>query len=230
MKKTTILLTGILTSALLFAGCGGSAASSASASGTDAASSVSAAASSVSAAESTTASSSAETVSAGSDTGAETVSTSSQTAEEAAASSSQEAAPAPIEDGTYTAVFKSDSSMFHVNKEYGDRGILTVKDGKMTIHVTLESENIVNLYYGLKEDAQKEGAELIQPTEDSVNYSDGTTDTAYGFDVPVPALDTEFDVALIGTHGNWYDHKVTVSDPVAVEAGTDMNAVIASEA
>lgn len=228
MKKTTILLTGILTSALLFAGCGGSAASSASASGTDAASSVSAAASSVSAAESTTASSSAETVSAGSDTGAETVSTSSQTAEEAAASSSQEAAPAPIEDGTYTAVFKSDSSMF--NKEYGDRGILTVKDGKMTIHVTLESENIVNLYYGLKEDAQKEGAELIQPTEDSVNYSDGTTDTAYGFDVPVPALDTEFDVALIGTHGNWYDHKVTVSDPVAVEAGTDMNAVIASEA
>lgn len=228
MKKTSILLTGILTASILFAGCGSTAASSSSSSGTADASSASSVSESAAASSSAeAASSSIQAASAESET--ETVSASSGDSEAVTAASAQETAPAPIEDGTYTAVFKSDSSMFHVNKEYGDRGILTVKDGKMTIHVTLESENIVNLFYGLKEDAEKEDADLIQPTEDSVNYSDGTTDTAYGFDVPVPALDTEFDVALIGTHGNWYDHKVTVSDPVAVEEGTDMNAVIASE-
>ena len=37
----------------------------------------------------------------------------------------------------------------------------------------------------------------------------------YGFDIPVPALDEEFDVALIGTKGTWYDHKVSVSNPVS---------------
>ena len=31
--------------------------------------------------------------------------------------------------------------------------------------------------------------------------------------MPVPYLDEEFDVALIGKKGKWYDHKVSVSDP-----------------
>ena len=44
----------------------------------------------------------------------------------------KEETKAPIEDGTYTAVFKTDSSMFHVNDAYDDKGTLTVKDGKMT--------------------------------------------------------------------------------------------------
>ena len=37
----------------------------------------------------------------------------------------------------------------------------------------------------------------------------------YAFDVPVEALDQEFDLALIGTKGKWYDHKVSVSDAKA---------------
>ena len=48
---------------------------------------------------------------------------------------------------------------------------------------------------------------------DEVTYSDGMTETVNGFDVPVPVLDTEFDLALIGTKGKWYDHKVIVSSP-----------------
>ena len=44
----------------------------------------------------------------------------------------KEETKAPIEDGTYTAEFKTDSSMFHVNDAYDDKGTLTVKDGKMT--------------------------------------------------------------------------------------------------
>ena len=126
-------------------------------------------------------------------------------------------AEAALEDGVYTATFTTDSSMFHVNEAYGNQGTLTVANGEMTIHVTLASKNIVNLFPGLAEDAQKEGAELLQPTTDTVDYSDGTTDEAYGFDIPVPAIGEEFDVALIGTKGKWYDHKVMVSDPVPAE-------------
>lgn len=132
-----------------------------------------------------------------------------------------------IADGTYVASFTTDNPMFHVNEANQDKGILTVKDGKMTIHVSLQSKKIVNLYPGLAEDAKKEGAELLEPTTDKVVYSDGYEDEVYGFDIPVPALNEEFDVALIGTHGNWYDHKVMVSDPVE---GDDIQAVISGGA
>ena len=118
-----------------------------------------------------------------------------------------------LEDGTYTAEFQTDSSMFHVNEAMDGKGTLTVEDGKMTIHISLVSKNIVNLFEGTAEDAQKDGAELLQPTTDTINYSDGTSDEVYGFDVPVPALDKEFDLALIGKKGTWYDHKVSVSNP-----------------
>lgn len=118
-----------------------------------------------------------------------------------------------LEDGVYIADFNTDSSMFHVNEACDGKGTLTVKDGEMTIHVSLTSKKILNLYYGLAADAGKEGAELLEPTTDSVTYSDGMTEEVYGFDIPVPALDEEFDVALIGTKGTWYDHKVSVSNP-----------------
>ena len=124
---------------------------------------------------------------------------------------------AELEDGTYTADFDTDSSMFHVNEACEGKGTLTVKDGVMTIHISMPSENIVNLYPGLAEDAQKEGAKLLEPTTDTVTYSDGMTEEVYGFDVPVPVLDEEFDLALIGTKGTWYDHKVSVSNPEKAE-------------
>lgn len=135
----------------------------------------------------------------------------------------EQAADPGIEDGTYVATFTTDNSMFHVSEANQDKGILTVKDGKMTIHISLQSKKIVNLFPGLAEDAQKDGAELLEPTTDKVTYSDGYEDEVYGFDVPVPALDEEFDLALLGSKGKWYDHKVVVSDPVP---GDDIQAVI----
>ena len=87
----------------------------------------------------------------------------------------------------------------------------------MTIHVTLRGKKILNLYPGLAEDAEKDGAVLLEPTTDTVTYSDGLSEEVYGFDIPVPALDTEFDVALIGEKGKWYDHKVSVSNPEKTE-------------
>ena len=138
--------------------------------------------------------------------------------------SKTESAPDPgIDDGTYVASFTTDNPKFHVNDAYQDRGILTVKDGRMTIHVSLQSKKIVNLYPGLADDAAKDDSGLLEPTTDKVTYSDGYEDEVYGFDIPVPSLDEEFDLALIGTKGKWYDHKVTVSDPVP---GDDIMEVI----
>ena len=124
---------------------------------------------------------------------------------------------APIADGMYQADFNTDSSMFHVNETKDGKGILIVSDGKMTIHVVMPSKNIVNLYCGTAEDAQKEGAELLEPLTEEVTYSDGTREEVNTFDIPVPYLDKEFDVALVGTKGKWYDHKVIVSNPVSLD-------------
>lgn len=119
-----------------------------------------------------------------------------------------------LDDGVYLAEFTTDSSMFHVSEACDGKGTLTVAGNEMTIHISLGSKNILNLYAGLAEDAKKEGAKLLLPTEDTVTYQDGITEEVYGFDVPVPALETEFDLALVGKKGVWYDHKVSVSNPV----------------
>lgn len=134
---------------------------------------------------------------------------------DAAVLSTVSVAATELADGTYSAKFNTDSSMFAVNEANDGRGVLTVKDGKMTIHISLASQKIVNLFVGTAEDAAKEGAELLQPTIDTVTYADGTTEEVNGYDVPVEALDKEFDLAIIGTKQKWYDHKVSVSDPQA---------------
>lgn len=120
-----------------------------------------------------------------------------------------------LTDGTYSVAFNTDSSMFHVNEANNGRGVLTVKDGKMMIHISLVSKKIVNLFAGTAADAAKDGAAVLEPTTDKVTYEDGTVEEVYGFDVPVESLDKEFDLAVLGTKGEWYDHKVSVSDPQA---------------
>lgn len=120
---------------------------------------------------------------------------------------------AELPDGEYTAEFKTDSSMFHVSEACDGKGKLSVKNGVMTIHISLTSKKIINLFPGTAEDAVKDGAKLLTPTVDTVTYSDGMTEEVNGFDVPVPALDQEFDLALLGTKGVWYDHKVSVTNP-----------------
>ena len=150
---------------------------------------------------------------------------STETAETVSTETAQDKAQLP--DGVYTAEFSTDSSMFHVSEACDGKGTLTVKDGVMTIHISLGSKKILNLYPGLAEDAAKDGAVLLAPTTDTVTYSDGMTEEVYGFDVPVPVIGEEFDLALIGTKGKWYDHKVKVSDPVAEGAADtfDLSAV-----
>lgn len=136
----------------------------------------------------------------------------------------EDAAQLPAEpalaDGVYTAEFNTDSSMFHVNEACEGKATLTVENGQMSIHISLPSKSIQNLFCGTAEDARKDGAALLQPTTDTVTYSDGLSEEVNGFDIPVPALDEEFDVAIIGTKGKWYDHKVSVTNPVLKEDDT----------
>lgn len=138
----------------------------------------------------------------------------SEAASESAAASSARA----LEDGTYTAEFDTDSSMFHVNEARDGKGTLTVEDGQMTLHISLQSKKIVNLYVGMAADAPDHEVDWLQPTTDTVTYSDGTSEEVYGFDVPVEALDTDFQLAILGTKGKWYDHTVSVRNVEAQAA------------
>ena len=122
-----------------------------------------------------------------------------------------------LADGTYSVKFSTDSSMFHITEAHNGRGVLTVENGEMTVHISLGSKKIVNLFYGTAEEAKKDGAAVLEPTVDTVTYSDGLTEEVYGFNVPVPAIGEEFPCALIGTKGVWYDHMVMVSDPQPME-------------
>ena len=129
----------------------------------------------------------------------------------------EETNAAGLADGVYTVDVDTGSNMFHVNEAMDGKGTLTVANGEMTVHITLASKSIVNAFYGTAEEAQADGAKLIEPTVDVVTYDDGITDEAYGFDFPVPVIGEPFDVSIIGTHGNWYTHPMTVTNPIPAE-------------
>ena len=153
----------------------------------------------------------------GSSSNSATSSAAASSAAPSAAASSSSAAQAKLSlaPGDYKVKFTTDSTMFHVNEANKDLGDLHVAaDGTATVHISLVSKTIKNLFLGTAEQAQAAGAVLLEPTTDTVKYEDGTTEEVYGFDVPVPVLDQQFDLAIIGEKGKWYDHKVSVSSPV----------------
>ena len=139
--------------------------------------------------------------------------------EAASSVASSAAETAALPDGVYTADFDTDSSMFHANEACNGKGTLTVENGQMTFHVSLASTHIVNLYLGKAADAAANASDWLQPTTDTVTYSDGTSEEVYGFDIPVSAVDADFDLAILGTKGKWYDHVVSVRNAVE-QAGT----------
>ena len=153
---------------------------------------------------------------------ASSAASSAASSEAASSVASAAAETAALPDGVYTAEFDTDSSMFHANEACDGKGTLTVENGQMTFHVSLASTHIVNLYLGKASDAADHEADWLQPTTDTVTYSDGTSEEVYGFDIPVTAVDTDFDLAILGTKGKWYDHVVSVRDAVekAAEAET----------
>ena len=155
---------------------------------------------------------------------ASSVSSGTASSEAASAAASSAAETAALPDGVYTADFETDSSMFHANEACDGKGTLTVENGQMTFHVSLASKKIVNLYPGKAADAEANESDWLQPTTDTVTYSDGTSEEVYGFDIPVSALDTDFDLAILGTKGKWYDHVVSVRNAVEKAADAEVPA------
>ena len=80
-----------------------------------------------------------------------------------------------LADGVYTADFNTDSSMFHVNEACDGKWYLDCKGWRDDDSCfSLTSKNILNLYYGLDSRCCRRMAhELLQPTTDTVTYSDG---------------------------------------------------------
>lgn len=129
----------------------------------------------------------------------------------ATAEDSAKAEGIDLEAGTYEVTFNTDSSMFKINESLDDKATLTVEDdGTAYVSIALVSKKIVNLYVGTAADAENDTENWLEPYEVEVTYSDGTTETVYGFDVPVTAIGEEFDLAILGEKGTWYDHKVSV--------------------
>ena len=138
----------------------------------------------------------------------------------ASSAASEVTETAALPDGVYTADFDTDSGMFHANEACNGMGTLTVESGQMTFHVSLSSKKIVNLYVGMAADAEANKEDWLLPTTDTVTYSDGTSEEVYGYDIPVAAVDQDFQLALLGTKGKWYDHTVSIrnAQPKAEEA------------
>ena len=160
----------------------------------------------------------------GASSAASSVASDAASSEAASAAASSAAETAALPDGVYTADFETDSSMFHANEACDGKGTLTVENGEMTFHVSLASKKIVNLYPGKAADAEANESDWLQPTTDTVTYSDGTSEEVYGFDIPVSALDTDFDLAILGTKGKWYDHVVSVRNAAEKAADAEVPA------
>lgn len=150
---------------------------------------------------------------------ASTVETAPEATPETTPALTEAPAAAALPDDIYVATFNTDSSMFHASEAVDGKGTLTVENGVMTFHVSLQSQKIVNLYLGMAADAPDHESDWLQPTIDTVTYSDGTSDEVYGFDIPVEALDTDFQLAILGTKGTWYDHTVSISDAEPLKDG-----------
>ena len=195
MKKTTKLVSGLL-AVLLLAGCGA------------AGEMISTTAATVTAPETTI----------------ETTEAPTETMEPTVQETEPAVSPRVLPDGVYIVDFDTDSGMFRANEACNGKGKLTVENGVQTLHVSLQSKKIVNLFPGTAAEAQEPGAVWLEPTVDTVTYSDGLSEEVFGFDIPVASVGGEFDLAIIGTKGVWYDHKVSVLNPIP-QAGSYLCAV-----
>ncbi len=99
-----------------------------------------------------------------------------------------------IKEGTYAIEVSSSSAMFRVVDAQ-----LTVKDGKMSAVLTLSGTGYLKLYMGT-------GEEALKDTDDHCIYYIENGEGKYTYEVPVEALNTDFDCAAWSINKEkWYD-------------------------
>ena len=114
--------------------------------------------------------------------------------------------------------------MFHVNDAYDNKGTLIVRMARQQYMLLSHPHTLSISFLGTAKDLTVKGQGcLLEPTVETVDYGDGTTEEVNAFDIPVPVLDEEFDLALIGTKGKWYDHKVKVSNATPADADASVS-------
>lgn len=127
-----------------------------------------------------------------------------------------------VKDGTYDIDVDVSSQFFRIAS-----CTLTVKDGKMTAAIQLDTFSYSLIYNGTgKEAAKADASDYIEITEDKEGYA--------SFTIPVDALDKQISIASFSTRKNkWYDRtilfdaaslpasslRVTVPDFDAIENG-----------
>lgn len=126
--------------------------------------------------------------------------------EEAAVATQAEAG---LADGSYDIEVETDSSMFRA-----ESCVLVVENGSYRAKLSLPGEGFSRLYYGTAEEAAQASDEDIY---DYYLNDEGK----YTFDVPVEALDEEYQIAAFGQRRDtWYDHTIIFHAP-AEEAQAD---------
>lgn len=104
-----------------------------------------------------------------------------------------------LQDGVYPVTVESSSSMFNIVD-----GELTVKDGEMKAVITLSGKGYLKLFIGTGQEAEKASEEQFIPYIEDENG-------AYTYEIPVEALDEEFDCAAYSKKKEkWYDRTLIV--------------------
>lgn len=124
-----------------------------------------------------------------------------------------------LADGTYEIEIDTDSSMFHA-----ESCTLKVEGGQMTATLTLPGEGFSRLCFGTIEEAETASDDVIA---DYYLNDKGK----YTFDLKVPTLDEELDIAAWGQRRDrWYQHTITFLSPAGAPGANAANSATTAAA
>ena len=126
-----------------------------------------------------------------------------------AASASVSAKKSSLKNGKYTVGFSIDDGqgMIGLNDALDGKTTLTVKNGKMTVHVPMKGVGLTKAFVGTAKNAAKKGAKTIKGKSEKVG-----DETVLAFDIPVKSLNKSFTVSFYSKRKkSWYQKTVKVT-------------------
>ncbi len=119
-----------------------------------------------------------------------------------------------LNDGIYSIDVKSSASMFKIVDCK-----LTVENGKMTAVMTLSAHGYEKVFLGTKEDAEN-------ASDSDFSYFKETDEGKYCYEIPVEALDMEFDCAAFSIRRQkWYDRTLIFKSETLPDGALKFNPV-----
>lgn len=114
-----------------------------------------------------------------------------------------------LKNGKYTVKFTIDDGlgMIGLNDALNGKTTLTVKNGKMTVHVPMKGVGLTKAFAGTSKAAGKKGAKMAKRTTAHIDGED-----VYAFDIPVKKLNKSFAVSFFSKRNKkWYQKTAKVS-------------------